>query len=54
MLPVPVEPKGIAPGRFAASAASSLAEPTGASGLTTSTVVLRTTSVTGAKSLVGS
>ena len=50
MLPKPVEAKGIAPGLSLASAASSLAELTGMSGLTTRIVVLRTTSVTGAKS----
>ncbi len=50
MLPEPVEANGMAPGLSLASAASSLAELTGWSGLTTRIVVGRTTSVTGAKS----
>src|SRR6516165_7387121 len=44
------KPNAIPFGLSLASAANSLAELTGASGLTTSIVVLRTTSVTGAKS----
>ena len=50
MLPEPVEANGMAPGFSLATAARSLAEFTGASGFTTRIVVLRTTSVTGAKS----
>ena len=50
MLPLPVEANGISPGLFFASAARSLAELTGVSGLTTRIVVGRTTSVIGAKS----
>src|SRR5439155_1063594 len=47
MLPEPVDANGTAPGCFAASAASSFADRTGVSDLTTRMVLLRTTSATG-------
>ena len=54
MAPSPVMPMVMAPGRSAASAASSRAELTGIDAFTTSMVELNTAMPTGAKSLIGS
>ena len=54
MLPEPVDAMAMAPGLRAASAARSRADAATMSGFTTRMVVLRTTSVIGAKSRIGS